>query len=78
MANREYNMIPPNQGLELLYTSDCSAWPQAQANLEEALRQTDLTKEPWRLVMVETLEQAYAYNYFDSPTIHIHGLDIEP
>ena len=78
MANREYNLMPPNQGLELLYTPDCSAWPQAQANLEEALRQTNLASEPWQLVPVETMEQAYTYNFFASPTIHIHGLDIEP
>jgi len=67
-----------NQGLELLYTPDCRAWQQAKINLEQALEQAGLSNEGFQVIVVETMEQARAYNFFASPTIHINGLDVEP
>jgi hypothetical protein len=66
-----------NEGIELLYTRDCRAWPEALANLRQALGKLELKEEP-RLVPVDTIDQARAYNFFASPTIHVNGIDIDP
>lgn len=67
----------PNEGVELLYTRDCRSWPEALENLKKALQELDLPDEP-RLVPIDTLDQARAYNFFASPTIHANGVDIDP
>jgi len=41
------------------------------------LAQLGITDEP-TLVVIDTQEQAEFYNFFASPTIHIHGLDADP
>lgn len=70
-------MLEPNQGIELLYTRDCQAWPQALANLKTALQELKI-KEPPSVIPIDTMEQAYLYNFFASPTIHINGQDVDP
>lgn len=70
-------MNPPNEGIELLYTNDCQAWPEALANLKTAITELGIKEEP-QLVALDTIEQAEEYNFFASPTIHIHGTDIDP
>ncbi len=67
----------PNQGIELLHTRDCRAWPEALKNLAAALKKLGLAEEP-RLVTIDTLDQAHAYQFFASPTIHVNGIDIDP
>jgi len=68
----------PNESIELLYTPGCLAWKQAETNLKQALEQAGLNDVPFQVVAIETMEQARAYNFFASPTIHINGIDIEP
>lgn len=70
------NTVLPNEGLELLYTADCRHWPEALTNLRQALRELKITDEP-KLIKLETMEQARAYNFFASPTIHVNGTDID-
>lgn len=67
----------PNEGVELLYTRDCEAWPAVLANLEKALKQLGIKEKP-RLIAIDTIEQAELYNFFSSPTIHIDGVDLDP
>jgi len=67
----------PNEGIELLYTPDCMVWRDVLANLEAVLRELTIPDTP-RLIPVDTLDQARVYNFFASPTIHIHGIDIDP
>ncbi|MDP3986177.1 MAG: hypothetical protein Q8P77_01975 [Candidatus Veblenbacteria bacterium] len=69
-------MNEPNEGIELLYTRDCTAWPQALANLKAALSELNITEEP-RLIALDTREQAETYSFFASPTVHIHGVDAD-
>lgn len=68
---------PPNEGIELLYTRDCAAWREALQNLEAVCAELGID-EPPRLVAIDTLDQARLYNFFASPTIHVHGVDIDP
>lgn len=70
-------MHEPNEGIELLYTRDCSAWPTALQNLKTALAELEITDEP-TLIAMDTMDQAETYNFFASPTIHIDGVDIDP
>lgn len=70
-------MHQPNEGLELLYTRDCTAWPETLENLRAALTQLELEIEP-KLVAIDTLEQAHEYNFFASPTVHVDGVDVDP
>lgn len=67
----------PNEGIELLYTRDCKAWREALANLTAAMAELSITEEP-QAIPLDTLDQARAYNFFASPTIHVHGVDIDP
>jgi len=67
----------PNDGIELLYTSDCKAWAETKANLERAIKKLGLN-EDIKLIVIDTLEQAYAHNFFASPTIHVQGIDVDP
>ena len=67
----------PNEGIELLYTRDCRIWPEALRNLQTALATLNIREEP-RLVPVDTLDQAEAYGFFASPTIHLSGIDVDP
>lgn len=70
-------MNEPNEGIELLYTRDCRAWPEALTNLKTALAELGITDEP-QVIALDTMEQAQAYNFFASPTVHIHGQDADP
>lgn len=70
-------MNAPNEGIELLYTRDCQAWTETLANLKTALTELDIKEEP-QLILLDTIEQAEEYNFFASPTIHIHGIDADP
>ncbi|HBT92042.1 MAG: hypothetical protein UV57_C0048G0002 [Parcubacteria group bacterium GW2011_GWD2_43_10] len=70
-------MNQPNEGIELLYTRDCQAWPEAYENLKTALQELGITDEP-QLVVMDTMDQAEEYNFFASPSIHIDGVDIDP
>ncbi|HBV33319.1 TPA: hypothetical protein DIC39_01260 [Patescibacteria group bacterium] len=67
----------PNEGIELLYTRDCDAWPEAKANLRAALDNLNI-KAVISEVIMDTMDQAYIYNFFASPTIHINGVDVDP
>lgn len=67
----------PNEGVELLYTRDCTAWRETLERLEAVIGELGLG-EPVRLVAIYTLDQAREYNFFASPTIHVHGVDIDP
>lgn len=71
------SIATPNEGIELLYTRDCQAWPQALENLKLALSKANLAEKP-KLIPIETETQAELYNFFASPTIHIDGVDIDP
>ncbi len=66
----------PNEGIEFLYTRDCMAWAAALQNLQTALTQLGINDEP-RVMVIDTLGQANEYNFFASPTIHIHGADVD-
>lgn len=70
-------VITPNEGIELLYTRDCQAWREALTNLKQALKKEKINNEP-RLIIIETEDQAEAYNFYASPTIHINGIDVDP
>lgn len=70
-------MTEPNEGIELLYTRDCRTWPEALANLKAALAELNINDEPSQII-IDTLEQAKLYNFFASPTVHIHGQDVDP
>lgn len=70
-------MNEPNEGIELLYIRDCQAWQQTLANLYEALEKADIKAQP-KLVLIDTEDQAEEYNFFASPTVHIHGIDVDP
>lgn len=67
----------PNEGIELLYTRDCKAWREALANLTAVMTELGIAEEP-HAIPIDTLDQARAYNFFASPTIHVHGVDIDP
>jgi hypothetical protein len=67
----------PNEGIELLYTRDCPAWPQALDNLEQAMQELDIQETP-HAIPVDTMDQANEYGFFASPTVHIDGVDIDP
>lgn len=67
----------PNEGIELLYTRDCKAWPEALTNLRAALSELGIREEP-RLIPIDTLEQAEIHGFFASPTIHLQGVDVDP
>jgi hypothetical protein len=67
----------PNEGIELLYTRDCKAWPETLVNLKKALNKLKIKVTPC-LIPVDTMEQAELYNFFASPAIHIEGADIDP
>ena len=69
-------MNEPNEGIELLYTRDCRSWPEAPQNLKAALAEVGLADEP-QLIVIDTQEQAATYNFFASPTVHIHGQDAD-
>src|SRR3989344_8442947 len=69
-------MNEPNEGIELLYTRDCRAWPEALQTLKAALAEVGLADEP-QLIVIDTPEQAATYNFFASPTVHIHGQDAD-
>ena len=77
MRKRPPETTEPNEGIELLYTRDCEAWPEALVNLKTALKNLDIREAP-RLIPVDTLEQAEVYNFFASPTIHLSGVDVDP
>lgn len=66
-----------NEGIELLYTRDCPNWPETLKNLKSAIKNLDLKEEP-TLVAMDTRDQAYEYNFFASPTIHLDGQDVDP
>lgn len=70
-------MSIPNEGIELLYTRDCQAWPDAKDNLLAALEHLNM-KTKITEVVIDTMDQAYIYNFFASPTIHINGQDVDP
>lgn len=69
-------MSGANEGIELLYTRDCSHWENALVNLQEALKNLTINEEP-KLVVMDTWEQALEYHFFASPTIHINGIEID-
>lgn len=71
------NLNLPNEGIELLYTRDCLAWPEAYQNLKMALAELGINDEP-KLIIIDTMEQAALYHFFASPTIHIDGVDADP
>lgn len=69
--------MQPNEGIELLYTRDCRAWPEALQNLKTVLKELGVADEP-SVIAIDTLDEARAHNFFASPTIHINGVDIDP
>lgn len=71
------NFHTPNEGIELLHTPECGAWPEAEANLKAALAELNLDDEV-NIVTLYTLDEAREYNFFASPTIHVNGVDVEP
>ena len=71
------NLHTPNEGIELLHTPECRAWPEAEANLRAALAELNLDDEI-HVVALYTLDEAREYNFFASPTIHVNGVDVEP
>jgi len=77
MKKRLPETSEPNEGIELLYTRDCQAWPEALEHLKAALKQLEIPEE-LRLIPVDTMEQAEIHNFFASPTIHLGGVDIDP
>ncbi|MFA4937094.1 MAG: hypothetical protein WC575_02265 [Patescibacteria group bacterium] len=66
-----------NEGIELLYTRECHNWQQTLQNLKQALEMEKVKEQP-KIIIMDTMEQVYAYNFFGSPTIHINGQDVDP
>ncbi len=69
--------IIANEGIEILYTRDCQAWPETLTNLQQALKNLQIDDRP-QLVIIDTQEQAEEYGFFASPTVHINGTDADP
>ena len=69
--------LGPNEGIELLYTRECTTWREALANLQQALKNLNIDAEP-KIITIDTMGQAYEYNFFASPTINLYGVDIDP
>ncbi|MBU1039062.1 DUF2703 domain-containing protein [Patescibacteria group bacterium] len=75
MKNQPTNQS--NEGIELLYTKDCQAWPTTLVNLKKALAELKVTDKP-KIIKINTIIEAQLYNFFASPAIHINGQDIDP
>ena len=63
--------------IQLLHTADCHAWREGLSVLEEALKTNGLEVK-YKVVLVETSDQAQTYKFAGSPTIQIDGVDVDP
>ena len=62
--------------LELYYFGDCPSYKRALKNVREALRLEGLPEDV-ALIRVESEADAQEKRFIGSPTIRIHGVDVE-
>jgi hypothetical protein len=64
--------------IELLYWAGCPSHPRALSDLRDALVEVGLDPDSVVVREVQTDEDAEADRFVGSPTIRIHGVDVQP